>query len=376
MARAVPMDVNAFEQYFSYMPGMLGLFTLPGHYIQHWIETFYATAFVSRDRSQILYMFEGQRYTLNRSCIVATLGLQEYDVLLHKNTYPRVRRSRRPVNSGVITPDHEIAKICFQEPFGPASPRSQSDLTPLAAIILEGLRRSLLPRTRNPGTLTALQQWLLSYMLMKEPFDIVDFLICEIEDVIAEGLTVGRRFPYAHIISYILARTHAPFERYIKQWSSSPTSFPDYRPALPDDRRRRGQRAPKQQELFRDEDEALHQDEEVQGGEDEALRQDEEVQGGLEDILASEDLSEDDLSDPDFVIPHAHDDDDEASGSASQAQPTVSDLAAKVESLEELLKNLTKRQQEHGDQVESLEEHLKNVNNTVGHIEKASAGTW
>ena len=37
---------------------------------------------------------------------------------------------------------------------------------------------------------TALQQWLLIYILGGLPFDIVDFFICELEDVIMEGLTV------------------------------------------------------------------------------------------------------------------------------------------------------------------------------------------
>ena len=40
---------------------------------------------------------------------------------------------------------------------------------------------------------TALQQWLLIYILGGLPFDIVDFFICELEDVIMEGLTVTIR---------------------------------------------------------------------------------------------------------------------------------------------------------------------------------------
>ena len=31
-----------------------------------------------------------------------------------------------------------------------------------------------------------------------EPFDIVDFILAEIEDVITDGMDVVRQFPYAH----------------------------------------------------------------------------------------------------------------------------------------------------------------------------------
>jgi hypothetical protein len=104
-----------------------------------------------------------------------------HDIRIHKLVYLGAIPSRRPITTSVFPPDFDIVRICFEEPFGPASPRHPSDLTRLAYIVLEGLRRSLLPRTGNREAMTALQQWLFSFILHQ--FDIVDFLICEIEVV-------------------------------------------------------------------------------------------------------------------------------------------------------------------------------------------------
>lgn len=131
-------------------------------------------------------MFEGERQVLYRSDIAQALRLQLHDIRIHKLVYLGATPSRRPITTSVFPPDFDIVRICFEEPFGPASPRHPSDLTRLAYIVLEGLRRSLLPRTGNREAMTALQQWLFSFILHQ--FDFVDILICEIEDVIAEGV--------------------------------------------------------------------------------------------------------------------------------------------------------------------------------------------
>jgi len=60
-----------------------------------------------------------------------------------------------------------------------------------------------LPRSGYPKGFTGLQQLLLLHILTHEPFDIVDFILAEIEDVITDGMGVVRQFPYAHWISYI-----------------------------------------------------------------------------------------------------------------------------------------------------------------------------
>ena len=52
------------------------------------------------------------------------------------------------------------------------------------------LRRTLLPRSGNPKGFTVLQQLLLLHILTHDPFDIVDFILAEIEDVITDGMGV------------------------------------------------------------------------------------------------------------------------------------------------------------------------------------------
>jgi hypothetical protein len=75
MAQAVPIALDEFERYFSYMPRMLDLFILPGHYIEDWVQIFYSTVFVPSDRSRIMFMFEGERQVLYRSDIAQALRL-------------------------------------------------------------------------------------------------------------------------------------------------------------------------------------------------------------------------------------------------------------------------------------------------------------
>jgi hypothetical protein len=68
------------------------------------------------------------------------------------------------------------------------------------------LRRSLLFRIGYNEGITALQQWLLLYIMTGRDFDLVDFFICELEDVIMDGMTVHREQPFAHWICWILAQ--------------------------------------------------------------------------------------------------------------------------------------------------------------------------
>jgi hypothetical protein len=44
------------------------------------------------------------------------------------------------------------------------------------------------------------------HILNHRPFDIVDLLLAEIEDVITDGMGVVRQLPYGHRISYICSQ--------------------------------------------------------------------------------------------------------------------------------------------------------------------------
>ena len=68
-------------------------------------------------------------------------------------------------------------------------------MTPVAHTIHLALRKSLLFRIGYNEGITTLQQWLLLYIMTGRGFDLVDFFICELEDVIMDGMTIHRRHP-------------------------------------------------------------------------------------------------------------------------------------------------------------------------------------
>ena len=112
-------------------------------------------------------------------------------------------------------------------------------LTPEAYAVHMALRRTLLPRSGYPEGFTVLQQLLLLHILTHGPFDIVDFILAEIEDVITDGMGVVRQFPYAHWISYIcsmIVPADSPISGVYRQ--DEAPRFPVYRPTAPQDRRR------------------------------------------------------------------------------------------------------------------------------------------
>jgi hypothetical protein len=94
--------------------------------------------------------------------------------------------------------------------------RTPDMLTPVANVVHRVLRKTLLPRIGNAESITSLQQWLLLHVMTGRPFDIVDFILAEIEDVIFDGLTMARNMVYAHWISFMLSsvtRVHEDGER-------------------------------------------------------------------------------------------------------------------------------------------------------------------
>jgi hypothetical protein len=57
---------------------------------------------------------------------------------------------------------------------------------------------------------THIQLWLLSALVSHLEFDLVDFLICEIEDTVLDGLRARRHLPYAHYLCHIFAQLIRP----------------------------------------------------------------------------------------------------------------------------------------------------------------------
>src|SRR6185437_11730635 len=77
-------------------------------------------------------------------------------------------------------------------------------------------------------------------------FDLVDFFICELEDVIMDGMIVHRRHPFAHWIYWILAQLSQ--NAHMDKLAQSRMHFTVYSPTTPRDGHRgpRGQRRAQQ----------------------------------------------------------------------------------------------------------------------------------
>ena len=56
---------------------------------------------------------------------------------------------------------------------------------------------------------THIQLWLLGALVSHSEFDVVDFLICEIEDTVLDGIRARRQLPYAHYL-WIFAQLIQP----------------------------------------------------------------------------------------------------------------------------------------------------------------------
>lgn len=99
---------------------------------------------------------------------------------------------------------------------------------PNGRLLNDVMRRTLLPRCGYREGLTNLQRWLLSALASRCEFDVLDVIILEMEDTIAEGIRSRRQLPYAHWISYLIMR-ELDQQPHIKGLAESATKFPVYR---------------------------------------------------------------------------------------------------------------------------------------------------
>jgi hypothetical protein len=77
---------------------------------------------------------------------------------------------------------------------------------------------------------THIQLWLLGALVSHSEFDVVDFLICEIEDTILDGLRAHRQLSYAHYLCHIFAQLIRP-PQFQGTLEASRLVFGSYRPA-------------------------------------------------------------------------------------------------------------------------------------------------
>ena len=126
-----------------------------------------------------------------RATIAGILGVDLVDVSLHEIVYGDTDPPRWALIGG-IAPSHEAISRCFRQPFPASYARVPCLLTAEAYTVHMALWRTLLPRSGYPEGFTGLQLLLL-HILTHEPFDIEDFILAEIEDVITDGMGVVRQ---------------------------------------------------------------------------------------------------------------------------------------------------------------------------------------
>lgn len=80
----------------------------------------------------------------------------------------------------------------------------------MVKFIYELMRRTLLPRIGYRDDITHIQLWLLGALVSHSMFDIVDFLICEIEDIVLDGLRARHQLPYAHYFYHMFVQLIQP----------------------------------------------------------------------------------------------------------------------------------------------------------------------
>src|SRR6185312_11801848 len=224
-------DVREHFAHFRGLPRLLQI--EQNRFIEDWVRVFYATAWIAPERRAVHFVFEGQVFGLSRATLAGIPGVDLVDVSLHEMVYGEADPPRRAMIGG-IAPSHEAISQCFRQPFPASYARVPSLLTPEPYAVHMALRRTLLPRSGYLEGFTGLQQLLLLHILTHEPFDIVDFILAEIEDVITDGMGVVRQFPYAHWISYIcsmIVPAESPVSAVYRQ--DEAPRFPVYRPTAP-----------------------------------------------------------------------------------------------------------------------------------------------
>jgi hypothetical protein len=80
---------------------------------------------------------------------------------------------------------------------------------------------------------THIQLWLLGALVSHLEFDVMDFLICEIENTVLDGLRAHRQLPYAHYLCHIFAQLIRP-PQFQGTLEASRLIFGSYRPAPED----------------------------------------------------------------------------------------------------------------------------------------------
>jgi hypothetical protein len=239
------------DVHLSYLPGLLTLLTTSGRYVEEWVRVFYATVWIDPDHHWMRFRFEREDVTISASQIRQLFGFNESSTRLHSLCYGTSDPPRRP--HGGVAPGTAHVAALFRPPFSDGSRRSPADFTTAAKFLFQLMRRTLLLRMGYREATTHIQLWLLGALVSHSEFDVVDFLICEIEDAVLDGMRARRQLPYAHYLCHIFAQLIRP-PQFQGTLEASRLVFGSYRPAPEDP-------APASAPVFdtQAEDAALHQ---------------------------------------------------------------------------------------------------------------------
>jgi hypothetical protein len=219
------------EVHLSYLPGLLTLLTTSDRYVEEWVRVFYATVWIDPDHHWMRFRFEREDVSIHASQIRQLFGFHESSTRLHSLCYGTSDPPRRP--HGGVTPSTAHVATLFRPPFLDGSRRSLADFTTAAKFLYQLMRLTLLPRMGYREAATHIQFWILGALVSHSEFDVVDFLICEIEDTVLDGLRARRQLPYAHYLCHIFAQLIRP-PQFQGTLEASCLHFGSYRPAPED----------------------------------------------------------------------------------------------------------------------------------------------
>jgi hypothetical protein len=177
------------------------------------------------------FRFEREDVTIHASQIRQLFGFNKSSTRLHSLCYGSSDPARRP-HGGVAPCTAQVADL-FRPPFSDGSRRSPADFTTVAKFLYKLMRRTLLPWMGYREAATHIQLWLLRALVSHSEFDVVDFLICGIEDTVLDGLCARRQLPYAHYLCHIFAQLIRP-PQFQGTLEASGLLFGSYRPAPED----------------------------------------------------------------------------------------------------------------------------------------------
>jgi hypothetical protein len=196
------------EVHLTYLPGLLTLLTTSDRYVEEWVRVFYATVWIDPDHHWMRFRFEREDVTITAHQIRQLFGFHESSTQLHSLCYDTSDPPRRPHSS--VAPGTAHVAALFRPPFSDGSRHSPTDFTTTAKFLFQLMRWTLLPRMGYREATTHIQLWLLGALVSHSEFDVVDFLICEIEDTVLDGMRARRQLPYAHYLCHIFAQLIRP----------------------------------------------------------------------------------------------------------------------------------------------------------------------